>query len=161
MKINEDCQLIVNQNSKRNKDIIFPQSEKEKYLSKKKLKTAFIFVLFFLLFLIFILIYFIFKIKTFIISFFTTINNKKLNNIYSPVNKTLIKELNTIIKSFELNTTNNNIIQNNNKSSLSQNPKISVIIPIYNNAEKIGLTIHSIQRQNLMDIEIIIIDDNS
>ena len=161
MKINEDCQLIVNQNSKRNKDIIFPQSEKEKYLSQKKLKTAFIFVLFFLLFLIFILIYFIFKIKTFIISFFTTINNKKLNNIYPPVNKTLIKELNTIIKSFELNTTNNNIIQNNNKSSLSQNPKISVIIPIYNNAEKIGLTIHSIQRQNLMDIEIIIIDDNS
>ena len=161
MKINEDCQLIVNQNSKRNKDIIFPQSEKEKYLSKKKLKTAFIFVLFFLLFLIFILIYFIFKIKTFIISFFTTINNKKLNNIYPPVNKTLIKELNTIIKSFELNTTNNNIIQNNNKSSLSQNLKISVIIPIYNNAEKIGLTIHSIQRQNLMDIEIIIIDDNS
>ena len=116
---------------------------------------------FFLLFLIFILIYFIFKIKTFIISFFTTINNKKLNNIYPPVNKTLIKELNTIIKSFELNTTNNNNIQNNNKSSLSQNPKISVIIPIYNNAEKIGLTIHSIQRQNLMDIEIIIIDDNS
>ena len=161
MKINEDCQLIVNQNSKRNKDLIFPQSEKEKYLSQKKLKTAFIFVLFFLLFLIFILIYFIFKIKTFIISFFTTINNKKLNNIYPPVNKTLIKELNTIIKSFELNTTNNNIIQNNNKSSLSQNPKISVIIPIYNNAEKIGLTIHSIQRQNLMDIEIIIIDDNS
>ena len=161
MKINEDCQLIVNQNSKRNKDIIFPQSEKEKYLSQKKLKTAFIFVLFFLLFLIFILIYFIFKIKTFIISFFTTINNKKLNNIYPPVNKTLIKELNTIIKSFELNTTNNNIIQNNNKSLLSQNPKISVIIPIYNNAEKIGLTIHSIQRQNLMDIEIIIIDDNS
>ena len=161
MKINEDCQLIVNQNSKRNKDIIFPQSEKEKYLSQKKLKTAFIFVLFFLLSLIFILIYFIFKIKTFIISFFTTINNKKLNNIYPPVNKTLIKELNTIIKSFELNTTNNNIIQNNNKSSLSQNPKISVIIPIYNNAEKIGLTIHSIQRQNLMDIEIIIIDDNS
>jgi len=161
MKINEDCQLIVNQNSKRNKDIIFPQSEKEKYLSKKKLKTAFIFVLFFLLFLIFIMIYFIFKIKTFIISFFTTINNKKLNNIYPPVNKTLIKELNTIIKSFELNTTNNNNIQNNNKSLLSQNPKISVIIPIYNNAEKIGLTIHSIQRQNLMDIEIIIIDDNS
>ena len=161
MKINEDCQLIVNQNSKRNKDIIFPQSEKEKYLSQKKLKTAFIFVLFFLLFLIFILIYFIFKIKTFIISFFTTINNKKLNNIYPPVNKTLIKELNTIIKSFELNTTNNNNIQNNNKSLLSQNPKISVIIPIYNNAEKIGLTIHSIQRQNLMDIEIIIIDDNS
>ena len=161
MKINEDCQLIVNQNSKRNKDIIFPQSEKEKYLSQKKLKTAFIFVLFFLLSLIFILIYFIFKIKTFIISFFTTINNKKLNNIYPPVNKTLIKELNTIIKSFELNTTNNNIIQNNNKSSLSQNLKISVIIPIYNNAEKIGLTIHSIQRQNLMDIEIIIIDDNS
>ena len=161
MKINEDCQLIVNQNSKRNKDIIFPQSEKEKYLSKKKLKTAFIFVLFFLLFLIFILIYFIFKIKTFIISFFTTINNKKLNNIYPPVNKTLINELNIIIKSFELNTTNNNNIQNNNKSLLSQNPKISVIIPIYNNAEKIGLTIHSIQRQNLMDIEIIIIDDNS
>ena len=50
MKINEDCQLIVNKNSKRNKDLIFPQSEKEKYLSQKKLKTAFIFVLFFFTF---------------------------------------------------------------------------------------------------------------
>ena len=160
MKINEECQLIVNQNSKKNQDIIIPQSEKEKNVYNKKLKNAFIFVLFFLLILIFFLIYFIFKIKYFLLSFFTTINDIKSNNLYPPVNKTLINELNTIIKSFEINTTNNNI-QNNNKSSLSQNPKISVIIPIYNNAEKIGLTVHSIQRQNLIDIEIIIIDDNS
>ena len=70
MKINEECQLIVNQNSKKNQDIIIPQSEKEKNVYNKKLKNAFIFVLFFLLILIFFLIYFILKIKYFLLSFF-------------------------------------------------------------------------------------------
>ena len=157
MRNNEECQLIVNQNNK--KKIIKVQSEIENSLLKSRLKNA----LTGLLVLIFILIftYFIIKIKYFLYPFFSTSNDIKSNNIYPPINKTLINELNSIIKSFEINTTNNNNIQNNNKILISQNPKISVIIPIYNNAEKIGLTVHSIQKQNLIDIEIIIIDDNS
>ena len=157
MNNNEECQLIVNQNNK--KKIIKVQSEIENSLLKSRLKNA----LTGLLVLIFILIftYFIIKIKYFLYPFFSTSNDIKSNDIYPPINNTLINELNSIIKSFEINTTNNNIIQNNNKILISQNPKISVIIPIYNNAEKIGLTVHSIQKQNLIDIEIIIIDDNS
>ena len=157
MRNNEECQLIVNQNNK--KKIIKVQSEIENSLLKSRLKNA----LTGLLVLIFILIftYFIIKIKYFLNPFFSTSNDIKSNDIYPPINKTLINELNSIIKSFEINTTNNNNIQNNNKILISQNPKISAIIPIYNNAEKIGLTVHSIQKQNLIDIEIIIIDDNS
>ena len=157
MRNNEECQLIVNQNNK--KKIIKVQSEIENSLLKSRLKNA----LTGLLVLIFILIftYFIIKIKYFLYPFFSTSNDIKSNDIYPPINNTLINELNSIIKSFEINTTNNNIIQNNNKILISQNPKISVIIPIYNNAEKIGLTVHSIQKQNLINIKIIIIDDNS
>ena len=42
-----------------------------------------------------------------------------------------------------------------------KNPKISVIIPLYNNAKKIKSVIRSAQNQNMEDIEIIIINDFS
>ena len=77
----------------------------------------------------------------------------------SSTNQTLINELNKIIISLEERPIITS--QNNKKISSNNNPKISAIIPIYNNAEKIKLTIYSIQKQNLSDIEIIIIDDNS
>ena len=42
-----------------------------------------------------------------------------------------------------------------------EKPKISIIIPIYNNEESLTYTIRSIQNQNLEDIEIIGINDHS
>ena len=41
------------------------------------------------------------------------------------------------------------------------NPKISVIIPIYNGGKYLNYSLKSVQNQNMKDIEIIIIDDNS
>ena len=47
------------------------------------------------------------------------------------------------------------------KFKISENPKISIIIPIYNNEQSITSTIRSIQNQNLLDIEIVCINDHS
>jgi glycosyltransferase involved in cell wall biosynthesis len=44
---------------------------------------------------------------------------------------------------------------------ISKQPKISVIIPVYNSQKTIKSTIRSIQNQNMIDIEIILINDFS
>ena len=50
---------------------------------------------------------------------------------------------------------------NSNNFKLTQNPKISVIIPIYNSEKIINKTIKSVQNQNMLDIEIILVNDFS
>jgi glycosyltransferase involved in cell wall biosynthesis len=45
--------------------------------------------------------------------------------------------------------------------TISSNPKISVIVPIYNSQKTIKSALRSIQNQNMIDIEIILINDNS
>ena len=66
-----------------------------------------------------------------------------------------------IIIIFNLNF-NKRIINFICKSDLiSQNPKISVIIPIYNGGKYLNYSLKSVQNQTMKDIEIIIIDDNS
>ena len=47
------------------------------------------------------------------------------------------------------------------RNLISLNPKISVIIPIYNGGKYLNYSLKSVQNQNMKDIEIIIIDDNS
>ena len=44
---------------------------------------------------------------------------------------------------------------------MSENPKISVIIPVYNRENYISNAVRSCQNQKMKDIEIIIIDDLS
>ena len=44
---------------------------------------------------------------------------------------------------------------------INDNPKISVLIPVYNGKEYIVTAIRSIQNQNFEDYEILIIDDKS
>ena len=44
---------------------------------------------------------------------------------------------------------------------LNKNPKLSVIIPIYNGGKFLKHSLCSIQNQNMKDIEIILIDDFS
>ena len=87
-----------------------------------------------------------------------------------------IMEIQQIIetKNYSLFLDNNTIIEINNFIGLclngtltnpilksSQNPKISLLIPVYNSEKTIKATIRSIQNQNMSDIEIIVIDDNS
>jgi len=47
------------------------------------------------------------------------------------------------------------------KDLIAHNPKISVIIPIYNGGKYLNHSLKSVQNQKMKDIEIIIIDDNS
>ena len=53
------------------------------------------------------------------------------------------------------------IFMNRNNNKIIINPKISTIIPIYNSEKTIKPAIRSIQNQDMEDIEIILIDDNS
>ena len=49
----------------------------------------------------------------------------------------------------------------NTKYPLLKNPKISIIIPIYNGGKYLNYSLRTIQNQNLKEVEIIIIDDCS
>ena len=155
MKNNEESQLFVNQNSKKKNETIKEHSDLKNYLLTKK--GLYNLLLIIISIIIFIVLLFIIKIQSFTPSSNEIKENQ--NNLLPSINQTLINELNEIMKSFEISLPL--IVQNKQNISLSKNPKISVVIPTYNNAEKIGLTVHSIQSQNLTDIEIIIIDDNS
>jgi len=65
-----------------------------------------------------------------------------------------------IIKLFyKINLTS--ILKNESQLNSKQNPKISVIIPIYNGEKYLNRSLKSVQNQKMKDIEIIIIDDNS
>ena len=60
-----------------------------------------------------------------------------------------------------LNKCKQYLLTNKTKFSINNFPKISVIIPIYNSASTIELSISSIQKQNFVDFEIILINDFS
>ena len=49
----------------------------------------------------------------------------------------------------------------NNKYPLLKNPKISVIMPIFNGADYLYYSLRSIQNQDMKEIEIILVDDGS
>ena len=53
------------------------------------------------------------------------------------------------------------ILINKNKFQISKNPKVTVIIPLYNSGKFIKLIIRSVQNHNIDDIEIILINDFS
>ena len=55
----------------------------------------------------------------------------------------------------------NGILIDKSQYSLLKNPKISVIIPIYNGEKYLNYSIKSIQNQKMKEIEIILIDDCS
>ena len=90
-------------------------------------------------------------------SFFDVeIYNKSLLKL----NRTLYEEL-TDCQKFVDKAVNHSLINPNEKFTKSENPKISVVIPIYNAEGYIENAICAIENQDLKDIEIIIIDDNS
>ena len=69
----------------------------------------------------------------------------------------MIKKFNLYIKLCN----DNKLINKINNSLLIKKPKISAIIPIYNGGKYLSHSLRSIQNQNMIDIEIIIIDDYS
>ena len=70
--------------------------------------------------------------------------------------KNLINNYNSFI-----NNCTSGILLDNNSLALSENPKISVTIPIYNAEKYLYYSLRSIQNQKMKDIEIILIDDYS
>ena len=79
-----------------------------------------------------------------------------VGNERSYLKKNLINRYNSFIK----NCTSG-ILVNNSGLVLSENPKISVTMPIYNGGKYLYYSLRSIQNQKMKDIEIILIDDCS
>ena len=132
----------------------------ETYLKKRNKKICYL-LLFFLIFII-ILFSFIYK------SFHKTDVNKYYNdlNMYL-LNKTILKYNRTVneeflaMQKFINKAVNHSLINPNEIFYKSEDPKISVVIPIFNAEGYIENAICAIENQNFKDIEIIIIDDNS
>ena len=97
-----------------------------------------------------------------ILSFFIILLEKY--NYDSFVSENIIIPVNT---SYLFNKLNNFIINCRNETLFTKfnysyrNPKISVIIPVYNSNLTIKSTVSSIQNQKMNEIEIILIDDSS
>ena len=135
---------------------------------KKKKKNIFIFPLKILIFviIIFALIKHFFKKKDnnnniIIDEGVENIINSNVANLLNGYNykKTTKKELNPLLKYVEYSK--KGILLNKNNFILSENPKISIVISLYNREQNIQSALRSIQNQNFTDFEIIIIDDFS
>ena len=141
-----------------NNSIIFNKSSNSiiiKYIDKKKLFYKRIFKIN-LLIIIFCFIKYINKLK----------NKKYIGNanlINSQINiNSMEKELKKV-KEYINNTFKNNILLSDKNKIFykNPNPKISIIITVYNGEPYIESSLRSIQNQDFKDIEIIIIDDCS
>ena len=53
------------------------------------------------------------------------------------------------------------VLATQHKFELSENPKISIVIPMYNEEKNALMVIRSIQNQSMEDLEIVIVNDNS
>jgi len=74
----------------------------------------------------------------------------------SPIDQSIENEIKTFISQNRAEK-----LVSEGKFEKSEKPKISIIIPVYNNDANLVSTIRSIQNQNLQDIEIFAINDHS
>ena len=102
------------------------------------------------------LIYFLFSFNV----HFSSIEYKEEVFIVGGERTYLKKNLINYYNSF-INNCTSGILLNNSNLILSENPKISVTIPIYNGEKYLYYSLRSIQNQKMKDIEIILIDDCS
>ena len=129
----------------------------------------------------FLIIIFIILLFNIIISKILKIKNKSKNLIPTKTDKEKLKynfhrNISEIVKDYTLgdilpDTLNeltdymdkarNRILLNKSNLIKSENPKVSVIISLYNREDYVYSTIRSVQNQNITDLEIIIVDDCS
>ena len=102
------------------------------------------------------LIYFLFSFNV----HFSSIEYKEEVFIVGGERTYLKKNLINYYNSF-INNCTSGILLNHSNLILSENPKISVTIPIYNGEKYLYYSLRSIQNQKMKDIEIILIDDCS
>ena len=89
----------------------------------------------------------------------SNLNNQINNNNTMNKNKKINFDFNKYKEYFQ-NAKEGKILYNENLV-YSQNPLISVVIPLYNDEKYINATLKSVQNQKMKDIEIILIDDFS
>jgi len=95
------------------------------------------------------------------------LNTQNISNINTQINNYITTNLNMRLdhefneyKEYFQNAKEGKILYEENLV-YSQNPLISVVIPLYNNEKYINATIKSVQNQKMKDIEIILVDDCS
>ena len=98
--------------------------------------------------------------NNFVTSFNKYINETININIYKNFSFSSRDDAFCKAKKFLNNCLKENYI-NNEEFILSENPKITAVIPIFNCSKFIGKTVKSVQNQNIRDIEIILINDFS
>ena len=98
------------------------------------------------------------------INYFRNVNVQNITDIYHKIllksNRTNDEELNDCRK-FMNEVANHTSFTHNKIFYRSENPKISIVIPMYNAEGYIENGIYAIEKQDFKDIEIIIIDDKS
>ena len=152
MNNSEECKLMIKNNRNQQNNNI-NEKEDNKLFDKK---TYFIIIIF-ILFLLFFINLKLYK-KELTIGMNEILNIQhiiKNQNISSELNNTIINDLNNYISLCENGTLLYEI------KKFSKIPKITVLISVYNAEKTIKATIRSIQNQNMQDIEILLIDDNS
>ena len=131
--------------------------EKKNKIINKKIKDQ-IFVISILILIIIILIFLIYNIKS-------NIPEKEKIDEEIYLNYEVVEEINDKefkkIKEFIKINLKDKLINKNEIFKKSDNPKITIIIPVYNGQHHLKTALLSIQNQNLKDIEIIFIDDYS
>jgi len=92
-------------------------------------------------------------------------NDAKINDDYIiSLNKTIEKDTKEEIKDIQIfleQVMNGTELYKNKKYYFSNNPKISIVISVYNGEAYLKTILLSIQNQDLKDIEIVMIDDGS
>ena len=137
--------------------------KKEENIHKKK-KNNYILIVIIVLFVL--ILFLLIKILAF----------KKNNNLNSPNEEIINSNVEAILKNYSYNSTikeelkpylkyieyfkNGKLFRKINLTNIN-NPRISIVISLYNREQYIKSAIRSVQNQNFSDIEIIIVDDFS
>ena len=116
-----------------------------------------------------LILFFVFIVVIIILIIIITITLSYKLAIKNDIRKSKKDKHKEIIRSYKekrkveqyINDCINGVLNDNNTYKLSENPKISVIIPIYNKEKFILRVLRSIQNQSFKDIEIIFCDDFS
>ena len=90
----------------------------------------------------------------FVMIFFLLINS--IISQYTPMDKEMEKPFRNYVT-----VSRQGLLLPNRKFEKTENPKVSIIIPMYNEAKNAKSVIRSIQNQSLQDFEIVCVNDNS
>ena len=153
-----------------NENLILISRKEKKYTKKYKLiqplNVILVIMIIFIIFLIFRKIKSFFIKKRILVEDISKYRNEKISEISEEslfINYTYKDNIKSQIipnlKYIELSKRGILLYENNFKKS--ENPKITIVISTFNRQQYINSTLRSIQNQDLLDIEIIVIDDFS